>query len=54
LEKDKKAFGKYEILGFQGGPVKSNGKEVKEVEHDPLTQSIEEMKIEHVREMNVM
>lgn len=36
LKKDKKASGKSAILGFKIGPVKSKGKEIKEVEHDPI------------------
>jgi len=36
LEKDKRASGKSEILGFERGPVKSKGKEIKEEEHEKL------------------
>jgi len=36
LDNDKKASSKLEILGFGRGPVKSKGKEIKEVEHDQI------------------
>lgn len=36
LEKDKKTSGKSKVPSFERGSVKSQGKEVKEVEHDPI------------------
>lgn len=57
LEKDKKASGKSEIPGFERGPTKDKGKEVKEVDRDPikeLTQLIRDMKIEQDRLNNTL